>query len=144
MQIQLHRQNKAVHLKALNEDGLEVNMDGSEKIGGENLGFRPMQMLLVALGSCTSMDVLSILNKQKQIIEEYSVFVDGERDSSKVPSLFTDIHVRFIFKGAVDEKKIRRAIELSMAMYCSVTKTLEKTATITSSFILNNHEEQRI
>ncbi len=144
MQIQLHRQNKAVHLKALNEDGHEVQLDGSEKIGGENLGFRPMQMLLVALGSCASMDVLSILQKQKQTIDSYSVFVDGEREPDAVPSLFTDIHVRFEFNGDIDEKKIKRAIKLSMETYCSVTKTLEKTAKITSSFILNGHEEQRI
>lgn len=144
MQIQLHRQNKAVHLKAINEDGHEVNLDGSNTIGGEDLGFRPMQMLLVALGSCASMDVLSILAKQKQVIEGYSVFVDGERDPNSVPSLFTDIHVRFEFKGDIEPKKIIRAIQLSMNTYCSVTKTLEKTAKITSSFILNNYEEQTI
>ncbi|MBO6523721.1 MAG: OsmC family protein [Balneolaceae bacterium] len=144
MQIQLHRQNNAVHLKALNEDRYEVQLDGSEKIGGENLGFRPMQMLLVALGSCASMDVLSILQKQKQVIDSYSVYVDGERESDTIPSLFTDIHVRFEFQGPIDEKKVKRAIELSMGTYCSVTKMLEKTANITSSFILNGHEEQRI
>lgn len=144
MKIQIQRQNEAVHLKATNEEGNSVNLDGSEKIGGLNLGFRPMQMLLVALGSCASMDVLSILNKQKQHIADYSVFVDGDRDPDKVPSLFSTIHVRFEFTGNIDEQKIRRAIELSMKKYCSVTKTLEKTATITSSYILNNHEEQSI
>ncbi len=144
MQIQLHHQNDAVHLKAQNEDGHEVQLDGSEKIGGENLGFRPMQMLLVALGSCASMDVLSILQKQKQVIDSYSVYVDGEREPDAIPSLFTDIHVRFEFQGPIDEKKVKRAIELSMGTYCSVTKTLEKTANITSSFILNGHEEQRV
>jgi len=144
MQIQIVRLNDAVHLKAINEEGHEVNLDGSENIGGENLGYRPMQMLLVALGSCASMDVLSILNKQRQTIENYSVHVDGEREPNKVPSLFTNIHVRFEFIGPLEEKKISRAIELSMGTYCSVTKTLEKTANITSSYILNNHEEQRV
>tara|TARA_R110000868_G_scaffold383578_7_gene650663 strand:- start:15669 stop:16103 length:435 start_codon:yes stop_codon:yes gene_type:complete len=144
MQIQFQRLNDGVHLKALNEEGHEVHLDGSEKIGGQNLGFRPMQMLLVALGSCASMDVLSILTKQRQIIETYSVFVNGEREQDKVPSLFKDIHVRFELTGDLDGKKVRRAIDLSMGAYCSVTKTLEKSANITSSFILNNHEEQRI
>ncbi|GAB5409578.1 MAG: OsmC family protein [Balneolaceae bacterium] len=144
MQIQLERNNEAVHLVAKNEEEHEVQLDGSDKIGGQNLGFRPMQMLLVALGSCASMDVLSILKKQRQNIESYSVVVNGDREVDKVPSLFIDIHVRFEFTGVLDESKIRRAIELSMGTYCSVTKTLEKTAHITSSFILNNHEEKRI
>ncbi|HCD52339.1 MAG TPA: hypothetical protein DEQ34_07825 [Balneolaceae bacterium] len=144
MEIQLHRQNKAVHLKAINETGNEVHLDGAEKIGGENLGFRPMQMLLVALGSCSSMDVLSILAKQKQKVDDFSVYVNGEREQDKVPALFTEIHVRFEVTGEVDEKKLHRAIDLSMNKYCSVTKTLEKTATITSSFILNGTQEQSI
>lgn len=144
MKIHLQRQNKAVHLKASNEQGHEVNLDGSEAIGGQNLGFRPMQMLLVALGSCASMDVLSILQKQKQPVDDYSVDVDGERDQDQVPSLFREIHVRFEFKGELDPAKVKRAIKLSMEKYCSVTKTLEETALITSSFIINDDEEQRI
>lgn len=144
MRIQLNRQNKAVHLTATNETGHLVHLDGSETIGGENQGFRPMQMLLVALGSCASMDVISILQKQKQMIDDYRVIVDGEREEGVVPSLFNEIHVRFDLNGEVDEKKIRRAISLSMSKYCSVTKTLEKTATITSSYTLNGNEEQRI
>lgn len=144
MQIQLHRQNNAVHLSAENEDGHVVQLDGSDKIGGQNKGFRPMQMLLVALGSCASMDVISILHKQKQVIDTYDVFVEGQRKADEVPSLFMDIHVRFEFIGNVDPKKIEKAIHLSMTKYCSVTKTLEKTASITSSFKLNNNEEQRV
>ncbi len=144
MQIQLHRQNNAVHLLAKNEEGHEVHLDGSDQIGGQNLGFRPMQMLLVALGSCASMDVISILQKQKQPIDTYSVFIDGERDTDEVPSLFREIHVRFEFKGDLDPQKIERAIKLSMTKYCSVTKTLEETAYITSSYKLNNDAEQRI
>ncbi|MEQ9265900.1 MAG: OsmC family protein [Balneolaceae bacterium] len=145
MQIKIERLNKAVHLTALNEQGNEVHLDGSEKIGGEGLGFRPMQMLLVALGSCASMDILSILKKKKQVLETFSVVVDGERDEDKVPSLFKTIHVRFEFGGDdIEEKKVRRAIELSMGTYCSVTKTLEKTAIITSSYKINGNEEERV
>lgn len=144
MQINLQRQNKAVHLKATNEQGHQVDLDGSEAIGGQNQGFRPMQMLLVALGSCASMDVISILQKQKQPIDDYSVIVDGERDQDQVPSLFREIHVKFQFTGDLDPAKVKRAIKLSMEKYCSVTKTLEETALITSSFIINDDEEQRI
>ena len=144
MQIRLERLNDAVHLKATNEAGHEVHLDGADTIGGQNLGFRPMQMLLVGLGSCASMDVLSILQKQKQPVEDYKVFVDGERDQDQVPSLFVDIHVRFEFTGNLDPQKVERAIRLSMEKYCSVTKTLEKTAYITASFKINDDEEQRI
>ncbi len=144
MQIQIQRVNEAVHLKATNDQGHVVLVDGSEKIGGQNLGVRPMQLLLVALGSCASMDVLSILKKQRQVVDEYEVLVDGVRDDEKVPSLFKSIHVTFLLKGELDIKKVHRAIDLSINTYCSVSKTLEKTATITSSFKINDNEEQSI
>ncbi len=144
MQIQIQRVNEAVHLKATNDQGNVVLVDGSEKIGGQNLGVRPMQLLLVALGSCASMDVLSILKKQRQEVDEYEVLVDGIRDEEKVPSLFKSIHITFLLKGDLDIKKVQRAIDLSINTYCSVSKTLEKTATITSSFKINDNEEQSI
>ena len=72
MTIRFKKQNNAVHLIATNDDGHQVHLDGSETIGGEGKGFRPMQMLLVGLGACTSMDVISVLNKQNQKITHHS------------------------------------------------------------------------
>ena len=126
--------NKAVHMKATNEDGAAIHIDGSSIVGGENNGFRPMQLLLAGLGSCSSIDIISILKKQKQPLEDIRVLVDGEREKDKTPSLFKDIHIHFILQGNLDEKKVKRAVDLSMNTYCSVTKTLEKTAKITYSF----------
>ena len=139
MKIALKRINKAVHLEATNEDGNKVQIDGAPKIGGENLGVRPMQLLLMGLGGCSSMDILSILEKQKVELDDFNIEVDSERDTENTPSLFTDIHVRFTFKGKdldAKMKKIERAVNLSMDKYCSVTRILEKTAKITHEIVI--------
>lgn len=137
MKIQLKRVNDAVHLEATNEEGNIVNIDGSEAIGGEGKGARPMQLLIMGLGGCSSMDVISILQKQKQVITDYAVNIEAKRDADNTPSLFTNIHVEFVIRGEVDPKKLDRAVNLSMEKYCSVTKILEKTAKITHSITLN-------
>lgn len=139
MQINIKRVNQAVHLEARNEEGNLVAIDGSPAIGGEGLGMRPMQLVLVALGTCSSMDVLSILKKQKQTPVSFEVEVTGEREEGQVPSVFTDIHVKFKITGPLDPNKIERAIELSIETYCSVSRMLEKTAKITSSYTLNEN-----
>lgn len=137
MKIQLKRINDAVNLEAINEDGVKLLMDGSPAIGGQNLGMRPMQLLLTSLGGCSSMDVLSILKKMQQEIEEYDVELNGQREEGVEPSLFKDIHVHFKLKGKnLEAGKVQRAIDLSMTKYCSVAKTLEPTAKITYDFEL--------
>lgn len=136
MKISLKRINKAVHLEASNEDGNKVQIDGAPQIGGENLGVRPMQLLLMGLGGCSSMDILNILSKQKVELDDFTIDVDAERDTENTPSLFTTIHVIFNFKGKeLNLKKIERAVALSMDKYCSVTKILEKSATITYEIV---------
>ncbi|MDX2196244.1 MAG: OsmC family protein [Cytophagales bacterium] len=135
MNIHVKRINNAVNLKATNEDGASIVMDGSPSIGGENLGMRPMQVLLSSLGGCTSMDVLSILTKMQQKVSAYEVLLDGEREPDVTPSLFKNIHLKFILKGDnLEDSKVQRAIELSMTKYCSVSKTLEPTCNITWSY----------
>jgi putative redox protein len=134
MKIEVNRLNEAYHFRAVNEDGATLDMDASPEIGGQNLGFRPMQVLLAGLGGCSSIDVISILKKQKQPVLDIRVTIDGERAKNEVPSLFTDIHVHFTLAGDLDEEKVKKAVDLSMDKYCSVAKTLEKTATITHSF----------
>lgn len=136
MDVTISRINDAVHLEGKNEDGLTVQLDGSPAIGGKNKGVRPMQMLLISLGSCSSMDVLSILAKMKQEVNDYKVEIQGDREPDKVPSLFTKIHVHYRLWGDLDEKKVARAIELSMGTYCSVTKMLEKAVEITHDFVI--------
>ena len=79
MRIILERQNQAVHLQAANEDGAKIDIDGASSRGGENKGLRPMQLLLAGLGSCSTMDIVSILNKQKQDLDDIRILVDGNR-----------------------------------------------------------------
>jgi putative redox protein len=134
MKIEIKRVNDATHLEATNEQGNSIFMDGSPAIGGKDLGFRPMQLLLAAVGGCSTMDVVSILNKQKQELRHIEIVVDGEREQGVEPSLFRDIHVHFKIYGKVDPEKAKRAVDLSMTKYCSVSKTLEPTATITYDF----------
>lgn len=141
MKITLSRQNDAVHFIAKNEQDTVMHIDGSPEIGGENKGFRPMQMLLAALGGCSSIDVVSILKKQRQVLEAFDIEIDGEREAGKEPSLFQDILVTFKLTGAsLDPEKVKKAVALSMDKYCSVAKTLEKTATIKYLMVLNGVE----
>jgi uncharacterized OsmC-like protein len=141
MKITLSRQNDAVHFIAKNEQDTVMHIDGSPEIGGENKGFRPMQMLLAALGGCSSIDVVSILKKQRQVLETFDIEIEGEREAGKEPSLFQDILVTFKLTGAsLDPEKVKKAVALSMDKYCSVAKTLEKTATIKYLMVLNGVE----
>lgn len=96
-----------------------------------------MEMLLMAIGGCSGIDVVSILKKQKQEIKNFSIEVDGEREAGKEPSLYKHIEVVFLLEGDMDPSKAKRAVELSMDKYCSVAKTLEKTAEINYSVKLN-------
>ena len=137
MKVNLKRINDACHLEVHNESGAVIHVDGAPEIGGQNLGFKPMQLLLAGIGSCSSMDIISILQKQKQPLTGLEVEVNGEREKNRVPSLFETIHVHFRVSGKLDEGKVKRAIDLSMNKYCSVAKTLEKTAIVTYSFEVN-------
>lgn len=134
MKITIERLNDAVHMEARNEDNITLQMDGTPDIGGINGGFRPMQMLLAAAGGCSAIDIVGILKKQNQNPDALTIEVEGKRVHKGTYSEYSDIHMHYIFKGAVDDSKAARAIELSVTKYCSVSKTLEKTANITTSF----------
>jgi putative redox protein len=134
MKVNIERVNDAVQLKATNDEGNFIMMDGSPEIGGTGNGARPMQVLLISLGGCSSMDVLSILKKMRENVEDYKVEINGERREGEVPAVFTKIHVHYILKGKLNENNVNKAINLSMEKYCSVTKMLEPTVEITHSF----------
>jgi len=131
----VRRRNGAVHFVAETGSGGLVPIDGSPVVGGEGLGARPMELLLSALGGCAGIDVVGILTKQRQPIEDLAVTVEGERAPGE-PAVFTRIHVHFTVSGPVDERAVARAVELAMEKYCSVARTLEHTAAIAHSYAL--------
>lgn len=137
MEIELNLLNKAYHFEAKNEQGNAISIDASPAIGGENNGPRPMELLIMGLGGCSGIDVLSILRKQKIEPEAFQIKLHADREKDAIPSLFTDIVVEFIFKGDIDPVKAERAVKLSMDKYCSVAKTLEKSANITYKITVN-------
>ena len=114
--------------------GHGVVVDGSPEIGGRNLGVRPMEMVLMGLGGCTAMDVLSILKKQRQQITDCVIEVEGQRRDEH-PKVFTQIHLRYIITGHnLKESLVKRAVDLSADTYCSVSAMLAQTATITHDY----------
>ena len=138
IKIELSRLNDGFHMEAENEQGNTIQMDASPDIGGTNQGMRPMQLLLAAMGGCSSIDLINILKKQKQPLKDLKVTVTGEREKDVVPSLYTEVHAHFRLFGDLDKDKVQKAVTLSVDKYCSVAKTLEKAAKVTYSFEIIN------
>ncbi|MGE4634688.1 MAG: OsmC family protein [Arenicellales bacterium] len=121
-------------LEGVTESGHQVVMDRSPDVGGQNLGSRPMEMLLLGLGGCAMIDVVLILRKARQVFTDIRVDIDAER-ASEVPKVFTRIHLHFVVAGKqLDPRRVDRAISLSAQKYCSATKMLDSVAQITHDF----------
>jgi len=131
MIIELNQQGSSFHFFAENEQKNTISIDASPAIGGQNKGPRPMELLIMGVGGCSGIDVVSILEKQKIKVEGLKIKIDAQREEAVVPSLFKAIHLTFIFKSGIDLGKAQRAVGLSLEKYCSAAKTLEKTAKIT-------------
>jgi len=111
--------------------GHSVVMDGAPDAGGQNLGFRPMEMLLLGLGGCSAFDVVMILKRGRERVTDCVVEIDAERAETE-PKVFTRIAMRYIVSGhGLDQKKVERAVSLSADKYCSATAMMNKTAKIT-------------
>ena len=123
-----------MHMEAANKQGGKIRLDGNTQIGGLEGGFSPMQLLLAGIGGCSAIDIMGILEKQKQPLDDLQVEVEGDKQSTGTYSEFKIIHLTFIFTGDLDPKKVERAIDLSINKYCSVSKALEKGSEITSSY----------
>lgn len=109
-------------------------MDGDHEVGGNDTGMRPMELLLVGLGGCSGMDVVSILRKKKQPVTGLEINIKGKKAESH-PKRYTEIKVEFIVRGkGVEEAAVKRAVELSMDKYCSVKATLEGPARVDWSY----------
>ena len=116
------------------ESSHAVLMDGSPAAGGRNLGPRPMEMLLLGAGGCTSFDVMSILKKSRQSVSGCYVELDAERAETD-PKVFTKIHMHFVVTGKdIKPEAVEKAIKLSAEKYCSASIMLGATAAITHDF----------
>jgi putative redox protein len=121
-------------LEGVTESGHQVVMDRSPDVGGQNLGSRPMEMLLLGLGGCAMIDVVLILRKARQAFTDIRVEINAER-AIEVPKVFTRIHLHFVVAGKqLDSRRVDRAISLSAQKYCSATKMLDSVAQITHDF----------
>jgi putative redox protein len=116
--------------------GHSIVMDASKQVGGEGSGFSPLELLLAALGGCTGIDIVDVMRKQRENIEDLEIVVSGKR-AEEPPRVYTRVHVNYRFKGKdIKEKKVQRAIKLSEDKYCSVRTMLSAKADMTSNYVI--------
>jgi putative redox protein len=123
MRVRLRRIGAAA-FEAEGGSGGTLIVDGAPEIGGEGRGMRPMEVLLTALASCSAMDVVSILTKQREPLEHLQVEVEGLR-ADATPAPFTSIKLVFVANQGLNEHKYQRAVKLSVEKYCSVGASLD-------------------
>ncbi len=116
--------------------GHSVVMDGPPELGGKNMGIRPMEMMLMGLGGCTSFDVMLILKRSRQDVTDCVAQLEAQRAETD-PKVFTKIHIHFIVTGNdLKEKMVQRAVELSATKYCSASIMLAHSVEITHDYEL--------
>ena len=113
-------------LTATDESGTSITMDTSTESGGSDYGIRPMQGLLMSLGGCSAIDVLNIMSKQRQRVDDLSITISGEREENRIPSLWKKIDMHFEISGDIDIAKANHAVSISIEKYCSVAETLRR------------------
>ena len=138
MKVSLERINNDYLFEVNNANGHRVLLDNNSKKEGSVKGISPMELLLMGLAGCSSIDVVAILNKQKLNPTDLRMEVEGFRTDGAVPALFHTIEVKVIIEGEdISAEKAKRAVDLSFDKYCSVSKTLEHTAKIIYKIQLN-------
>ena len=116
------------------DSGHAIVMDGPPEIGGENLGVRPMEMLLLGMAGCTMIDVVSTLKKMREDVVDCQTQVSADR-AEAYPKVFTNIHIHFILRGnQLNPSNVDKAIKLSAEKYCSASIMIGKTAIITHDY----------
>tara|TARA_B100000508_G_scaffold141092_1_gene146410 strand:- start:67097 stop:67510 length:414 start_codon:yes stop_codon:yes gene_type:complete len=125
MEINIERANDAVLFKVINASDANAYVDGSPDIGGVNGGLRPMEMILAAVATCSAFEIVNILKKQRQPLEDLNIKVVGLREKKGTATPFSSINVDFVVKGDVDYKKAERAADLAINKYCSAKASLD-------------------
>jgi len=125
-----------LRFEATDSMGHAIVMDASKQAGGEDSGFTPLQLLLAALGGCTGIDVVDLMRKQRQQVDDLEIIVSGER-VEEPPRIYKNIYVEYRIKGKdIKERAVQRAIKLSEGKYCSVGAMLKAKANVTSNYII--------
>ena len=135
MKLELNKVKGDFGMTVTNQTGQSIAFDANKDIGGQDFGIRPMEAVAASLAACSSIDVLLILKKQKHLVVDYSVSINAERTDS-IPAIFKRIDLEFKFKGDIPTEHLKRAVDLSMTKYCSVTKILEPTCKISYTISL--------
>lgn len=134
MNLTLSRLSAPFHFSIKNESGNTVEADASLEIGGTDAALRPMELLLAGLASCSSIDIVLLLQKMRQPLLDIQVEIKAERRQNETPSLFEMIHLHFILTGSLENDKVEKVIHMSIDKYCSVAKIIEKTCPLTWDF----------
>jgi putative redox protein len=130
IRVELERVQGNFGFRAKDSAGHEMQLDSSLENGGEDFGVRPMQTLLMALGACSGIDIISILKKQNENPDHFSMVIEGEREQQGSVSLWKKVQISFRFKGSLTEEKVLRACSLTVEKYCSVAETLRRAGAI--------------
>ena len=138
MKISLQRINDDYLFECTNSAGNKILLDNTSQPDAK--GVSPMESVLMAVAGCSGIDIVSILKKQRQIIEDFSAEVEGERIQVDEAKPFKSILVKFFLQGVIDPKKALKAAELSFEKYCSVSKTLEPNVTVSYEVFVNKEK----
>lgn len=137
MEINLIRKNDKFNFEAENSGGHTVELDAKPEIGGEGKGFRPMEMLLIGLGGCSGIDMVNVLNKQKEPLKDVKINIKASRKDEEMPPIFDVIDIHFNLYGDLNVQKVERALALTFDKYCSVSNILGRSATINFTYTIN-------
>lgn len=124
------------HMRASSDLGATVDIDAAPDIGGTDQGMRPMELMLTSIGTCSAIDVIHIMRRQRQELRDIRISVRGDRVDTH-PRVFTDIHMHFDLFGEVDPVKVEKAVSLSVEKYCTAVRMVEKMANITYDFTIH-------
>lgn len=137
MNINLVRKSGKFNFEAENENGFTVELDAKAAIGGEGKGFRPMEMLLIGLGGCSGIDMVNVLSKQKEPLDDIKIAINASRKEEEMPPIFDVINIHFDLFGDLSIQKVERALAMTFDKYCSVSNILGRSATINFTYTIN-------
>ncbi len=135
MKVTLTRINNDYLFEGTGKTGVPVHIDNTSQEGA--VGASPMELLLMGVGACSAIDIISILKKQKQEVADYSMEVEGSRKEVQQAKPFESIVIRIYLEGDIDPKKAKRAAQLSFDKYCSVSITLENCVKVSHEILIN-------